>query len=333
MDSDNKKLTQLTKVTSLNDSDLFVVSIDVGTTPKTRAIKKSDAIVGGDKYPMEARLTLETGVPVSITDQIDKTTLYLTPYKGAQIATYDGISAWTTLSLSADLSLNVSAFTASKLYDIWVYNNAGSLALDSTVWTDATTRATALTRQNGVLVKTGATTRRYVGTIYMDAASKLQIKFGLTAAANGSAPKLYVYNEYNKVPVIFMSMDSTDNWAYTTGAYRAKNGSVGNSFIFINGNRMAVKASSVEYGANSGANGKIHIGFGYDAATTRTGTTTKNNQLSAGQYTNNTAELAVLPAVGLHYIQEIEYGFANLTYYGDEGDPLAQTGATYITEM
>lgn len=53
MDSDDKKITELTQVTSLSDSDLFVVSIDVGTAPKTRAIKKSDAIVGGgggDKY-------------------------------------------------------------------------------------------------------------------------------------------------------------------------------------------------------------------------------------------------------------------------------------------
>jgi len=46
MDSDDKKITQLTQVTSLNDSDLFVVAIDVGTAPKTRAIKKSDALDG-----------------------------------------------------------------------------------------------------------------------------------------------------------------------------------------------------------------------------------------------------------------------------------------------
>lgn len=44
MDSDDRKITQLTKVTSLSDSDLFVVSIDVGTSPKTRAIEKSNAI-------------------------------------------------------------------------------------------------------------------------------------------------------------------------------------------------------------------------------------------------------------------------------------------------
>lgn len=45
-DSDNLKPTQLTRVTSLSDSDLFIVSIDVGTAPKTRAIEKSNAFAG-----------------------------------------------------------------------------------------------------------------------------------------------------------------------------------------------------------------------------------------------------------------------------------------------
>lgn len=50
MDSDNKKISQLTQVTSLNDSDLFVVSIDVPGAPKTRGIKKSDAIIAAGGF-------------------------------------------------------------------------------------------------------------------------------------------------------------------------------------------------------------------------------------------------------------------------------------------
>jgi hypothetical protein len=47
MDSDNKKLSQLTQITSLNDSDFFVVSIDVPSAPKTRGIKKTSVYNGG----------------------------------------------------------------------------------------------------------------------------------------------------------------------------------------------------------------------------------------------------------------------------------------------
>jgi hypothetical protein len=38
----------------------------------------------------EARLTLETGVPISTTDQTSKTVVYLTPYRGNKISLYDG---------------------------------------------------------------------------------------------------------------------------------------------------------------------------------------------------------------------------------------------------
>lgn len=47
MDSDDRKITQLARVTSLSDSDLLVVVVDVGTAPATKAIEKSNAIAGG----------------------------------------------------------------------------------------------------------------------------------------------------------------------------------------------------------------------------------------------------------------------------------------------
>jgi hypothetical protein len=50
MDSDNKKISQLTQVTSLNDSDLYVVSIDVPGAPKTRGIKKADTFPSWTTY-------------------------------------------------------------------------------------------------------------------------------------------------------------------------------------------------------------------------------------------------------------------------------------------
>lgn len=122
-------------------------------------------------FPAHGRLTLETGVPVSSTDQADKVALYYTPYVGKTIALYDGSSAWTLITFP-QLSLDISGFTASKLYDVFCYNNSGTATLEGLVWTDDATRATALTFQDGVLVKTGATTRRYLGTIYMQADQK-----------------------------------------------------------------------------------------------------------------------------------------------------------------
>ena len=93
---------------------------------------KSIAGTTGRKAAPQGRLTLESGVPISTTDQTDKTTLYYTPYLGNSISLYTS-SVWETLTFS-ELSLNISAYTASKPYDIWAYDNAGVVALDSTVF-------------------------------------------------------------------------------------------------------------------------------------------------------------------------------------------------------
>lgn len=55
---------------------------------------------GGDKYPFEARLTLESGVPFSSSAQTAKTELFLTPYKGDQIALCNDSAIWFTFTLT-----------------------------------------------------------------------------------------------------------------------------------------------------------------------------------------------------------------------------------------
>lgn len=67
MDSDDKKITQLQRVTSLSDSDLFVVVVNVGTAPSTKAIEKSNAISGWSEiseawtYASASTITIPSG--------------------------------------------------------------------------------------------------------------------------------------------------------------------------------------------------------------------------------------------------------------------------------
>jgi hypothetical protein len=348
----DKKLTDagIGAITTPTDDDLMYIVDEPGTVPASKKITWANikatlktyldtlyvplpAPSGGSNSICDGRLTLESGVPVSKTDQVDKTVIYFTPYKGNKIALYDGASAWTILTF-AELSLNVSAYTASKPYDIWAYNNGGAVALASTVWTNATTRATALATVDGVLCKTGATQYRYIGTIYMDAGSKLQITFGLTPAAGGSAPMLYVYNEYNKVIATFESMDSTNSWAYTTTSYQAKNNNVNNAFKFINGNILNISVNGTGAGTNTGANASCYVGLGIDSATVNSAILNPTNQPTANYPAVTSFALGYNAAVGYHYIQEIELGQANQTFLGDNSSPPnSQTGAVYHTEM
>lgn len=111
---------------------------------------------------INGRLTLESGVPVSTSDQTAKTTLYYTPYNGNQIALYNG-NNWSIMKF-VELSIAIPSSTNTN-YDVFAYDNGGTVTLELTAWTNDTTRATALVRQDGILCKSGSLTRRYLGTI------------------------------------------------------------------------------------------------------------------------------------------------------------------------
>ncbi len=91
-------------------------------------------------------------MPVSTTDQLAKSTVYLTPFHGNNVALYDGAN-WKLHELTSDLALALGTKTARLPYDVFMYDNAGNATLEDLAWTDATTRATALTTQDGGPVK------------------------------------------------------------------------------------------------------------------------------------------------------------------------------------
>jgi hypothetical protein len=154
----------------------------------------------GAAFEPGGRLTLTTGTPVTTADVTAAATLYYTPYKHDMISLYDG-ARWIPKTF-AELSLNIAAYTASKPYDIWAYLNSGAVALDSTVWTNATTRATALAYQNGRYVKSGAATRLYLGTIYVNSSG---------GQTDDSVTKRNVFNYYNRVRRYFSKADANSH--------------------------------------------------------------------------------------------------------------------------
>jgi len=154
------------------------------------------------------RLTLTSGTPVTTSDVKNAGTLYFTPYEGNLVGWYSG-ARWTVEPFT-EISLDISGYTASKPYDIWLYDNAGTLTLEGLIWTNLTTRATALTTQDGIYVKTGATTRRYLGTIMITSS---------TGECEDSVIFRGVYNYQNRVDRILQINDATAH-QYATAAYR-----------------------------------------------------------------------------------------------------------------
>lgn len=168
---------------------------------------------GGSVEPStcNGRLTLESGVPVSTSDQSAKTTVYFTPFRGNAISLYNTTSSAWERHTFTELSLSLSGYTANKNYDIWIYDNAGTPTLASTAWTDNSTRATALTTQDGINVKTGALNYRYIGTIRINSTG---------GQCDDSRNHRYVYNSYNQVNrLVFKELYDPHDYAETAAQF------------------------------------------------------------------------------------------------------------------
>lgn len=144
------------------------------------------------------RLTLTSGGAVTMTD-VTGSTLYYTPYNGDTIPLWNtSTSEWDLVSFT-EKSLSLSSLTASKVYDVWAtYANNGTFTLTTTAWTNYTTRATGLTLQNGVLVKSGSPGSCFLGSICIDAS-----KIGYDTMS-----QRWVWNNSNRVPRKFFSADT-----------------------------------------------------------------------------------------------------------------------------
>jgi hypothetical protein len=265
----------------------------------------------------QGRLTLETGVPVSTSDQLAKGTIYYTPYVGNLISLYSG-TTWVTRAFG-EISLALTA-TSGKPYDVFVYDNAGAAALETLVWTNDTTRATALVRQDGVWCKTGALTRRYVGTFYASA----------TDQCEDSQKKRYVWNMYNRVWRGCRSpLETTDSWPYSSAVTRQANASTANQFDFVRGlDEDIVSATLITASSNSVVGNAMYSGIGLDITTAFATDCAPVvfRAAVANMYGSVTAAYSGQPGIGRHFLTWLERGDGGTaTWLGDNGG-LMQSG-------
>lgn len=259
------------------------------------------------------RLTLESGVAVSTSDQSAKTTLYYTPHIHNVVSLYSG-SVWETVAFS-ELSITLAGLTASKPYDVFAYNNAGTATLELLVWTSATARATALVKQDGRWCKTGALTRRYLGTIYINSTG---------GQTDDSLAFRYVWNANNRVIRPMRVLESTASWTYNSAAWHQANASATNELNFVIGLPDVCATAQVTHTGNitSAAAAGMAVGIGLDSTSAlATGATSaKAHVLSANTTANMVSSYAGYPGIGKHRLVWLEYGDGSTTtWYGASG--------------
>jgi hypothetical protein len=314
------ELPDLTELSVPAGDDIIYIVDDPAGTPLDRKISLN-RLLGMLGFIPGGRLTLTTGVPVTTSDVTGAGTLYYTPYKHNRLRVYDGTRwKWYTFS---ELSLALS-LTSGKPYDIFVYDNAGTLTLEALVWTNDTTRATALAMQDGVYVKSGATTRLYLGTIYASG----------TNTTEDSKAKRLVWNAYNRVPRKLQKYTAAVTYDYGTAAWRAANADSAFRVAVVSG---LASESVVDLTYLSGVNSVTTSTYGYSGIGVNTSTADNSdaNGRSGWGGTGITGNAAIIQArlvyikpAGHDYFQATEYvdGGSNVTFYGDFGDGRLKTG-------
>jgi len=207
------------------------------------------------------RLTTESGVPVSTSDRTAQSTLYYTPFVHDGIVLWDG-SDWRPVTF-AETSIALSGLTSGRPYDVFGYLSSGVLALELLAWTNDTTRATAVTLQDGRYCKSGDKTRLLLGSIYTTG----------TTTTEDSQVNRYVGNVYNAVPLrmfscpAYVDNNTVTSYSHTSTTWIEANGGTGSRANYMLPLPAMVSIGIQAVGDPAGAT-SIGAGVGNDSATT-----------------------------------------------------------------
>jgi hypothetical protein len=247
------------------------------------------------------RLTLQTGAPVTSADVTAATSLYFSPWLGNLVSIYNG-TYWVNHMFS-ELTLSLSGLAANTNFDVFIYNSAGTLTLEAVAWTNDTTRATNLTTQDGVYVKFGATSRRYLGTFRTTST---------IGQCEDSFQRRLVYNLYNKVERRMYFGEATSH-AYTTATWRAWNNSTANQMEFVMG--ILENASiMVTVQGTWGTTNQAAVAAALNQASA------PSLPLDVVAFDTSNSNLiksnakALLPILGYNYIRGYEFGNTSITF-------------------
>jgi hypothetical protein len=306
----------LTALTAAANTDLVIVEHDPSGTPDTRKMTVANFMKSGGSFATPGgRLTLTSGTPVTTSDVTSSTSVYYTPFINNHISLWDG-SAWLSTEFS-ETTLAIGTVTSGLPYDVFGYLSGTSLAVEKLAWTNGTTRATAVTIQDGRYCKSGDKTRLYLGSFYSTSTTQ-------TADTNA---KRFLFNAYNRKMRKLKVVDTTDSWTYSTASWRSWNNSTANRVEMFVGMSEDLTEITFNGVASNSAGYSMGHGIGLDS-TSANSADTYTAAGSSGAVVAGSAIYKNYVSVGYHYLQALEYGGASgtTTFYGDAGVAYVQSG-------
>lgn len=314
-----------------------------GATGATGATGPTGPTVGAG-----GRLTLTSATPVMVSPVSAATTVYYTAYLNRYVPIYNG-SAFVVTDFTGGVSTNVeisnnisagggagpSAVTTNSNYDLFVWNNSGTVTLSrGPAWSSSTARGTGagttelqyiygiLVNKNAITLGTGTISAQqgtYVGTIRTNGSSQVDYTFG-GSASGGTASSLGVWNMYNRVDVSAVVSDSAASWTYGTTTWRSLDNSTGNRHSFLRGLNEDAAYAALSTTIANGATAYGGIGIGLDSTSSPSADASRQGVGDANGTTAVTVEYTGYSGLGWRFVQALEYASAaNATFYGFNG--------------
>ena len=274
----------------------------------------------------QGRLTLASGDPEAISDQLSAITLYYTPYVGDEISLWNATDSRWDVYQFTQRSLDLNGLASNTNYDIFAFDSSGAVALQAVPWTNSgagtSARAEAISRRNGVYVKT-SDNRRYLGSL----------RTTFSGQTDDSKQNRYLWNANNRIrKTMLKQMLGVGQYFYSSTAWRAANNDTSHQIRVIAGLQSALRVDSgMNSAPNSTTAASAQGGIGFDS------TIVNSSQIWASR--PNTTDQVLVTAFanldvdeGYHYFQLLERGGANEGFFGEASSGNGTSGILALWE-
>jgi hypothetical protein len=234
--------------------------------------------------------------------------IYLAPVKSDRIALYDTtVSGWRLCSVNG-FGQTLSGRTTGTPFDVFISlsapaptdGTAAGVAVEFVNWTLPTARATAITRVNGVLTKSGAPASRYLGTCSPRSATT----YHMQTVGNDTTPaKCDLWNIDNQVTAAFRYARSWTPETFTHPTANTWVGANGSSsrFEFVQG-VPGTWTRAQAYAAVQTKTFAAVTGIGFDTVGTPSGTRTRVLSTSVNDAVTANGQYSLQSPIGVHYL-------------------------------
>lgn len=269
---------------------------DPGATAGAQRFLREDATWQAPpvaRVECRGRLTLASGDPIGASGAGSGGTIYFTPFRGNLIGLHDGSAQWNLLAFP---ETSIAAPAGNGVYDVFAYNNAGTVALETTAWANLTTRATSLATQDGIYVKSGATTRRYLGSF-----------FSTAGTVYDTTTQRHLWNYYNRAQKRMYVREST-NWTYgVSSTWRQVRANPANQLAVVCGVKEDCNPIAASLFGYASDYSYYTANVGYDSVGTQIGETGFRAGGQPGLQGGSLATVNHMTDIGFHTYIWLEY--------------------------